>query len=94
MDEIIECPICTRDTPACYQERHHLVPRAKKGKITIRICCNCGDMLHKLFTNKELAKKFNTLEKILAQPEVQKWIAWVKNKPDDFSICMKAKKKR
>jgi len=92
--ENIICPVCKRNIPPCYQEKHHLIPKQKKGKETINLCCNCGDMLHKLFTNKELIKKYNTLEKILANSEVQNWIKWICKKPNDFSICMATKKRK
>ena len=93
-EPIIVCPICKRDTPPHYQERHHLKPKCKKGKETVWVCKSCGDMVHKLFTLKELAKVYNTVEKILEHSEVHKWIEWVQRKPDDFSICMARKKKR
>jgi len=92
--ENIDCPICKRDTPPNYQEKHHLTPKSKKGKETVLVCCSCGDMVHKLFTLKELKKTYNTIEKILTHEEVQKWIEWVQKKPTDFSICMARKKKR
>lgn len=88
------CPICTRPTPRHCQERHHLIPKCKKGKETIILCRSCGDMLHKLFSVKDLKKKYNTLESILKDERVQKWIEWVKKKPNDFNICMATKKGR
>jgi len=51
-------------------------------------------MLHNLFTNKELKKKYNSLETILANKDVQNWIKWIKKKPNDFVICMATKKRR
>lgn len=94
MQEII-CQICKRNTPENKIERHHLIPKTKGGaKLDcINVCCNCGDMLHKLFENKQLAKEYNTLEKILANEDMQKWVKWI-SKKDDFSICMKNKKRR
>ena len=88
----IICPICERDVPTEYQEQHHLIPKQKKGRKTVVVCCNCGDMLHKLFTNQELAKKYNTIENINLNESVQKWAKWANKKPNDFSICMKTKK--
>ena len=89
------------------EERHHLIPsciskrnkytkmpQLEKGKETISICCNCHDQIHKLFTEKELADNYNTLELIMSDEKVQKWIKWIQNKPNDFSVCMKTKKKR
>ena len=95
-ENTIDCPICTRMTPRKYWHNHHLIPRSKKGtnKGTIKCCVSCGSMVHKLFTNKELAKKYNTVEALLSHPDVQNWVEWAKKKPDDFSICMATKKKR
>jgi len=92
--ENIICPICKRDTPSEHQEKHHLTPKSQKGKGTVKVCRSCGDMVHKLFTLKELKNNYNTIEKIVAHPDVQKWIQWVQKKPNDFSICMARKKKR
>jgi hypothetical protein len=103
----IKCPICQRLIPDRFQEDHHLIPASickrnkyaklpqmEKGKEKITICICCGDMLHKLFTIKELAEKYNTLEKINANTDVQTWARWAFKKPYDFSICMKEKKGR
>jgi len=90
----MNCPICSRETPNQFWHKHHLVPKSKKGKETILLCDSCGQMLHNLFTNKELKKQYNSLESILANEDVQKWVEWVKKKPNDFTICMAVKKKR
>jgi len=90
----IECPICKRETPRGSWEKHHLTPKQKKGKVTVLVCNTCGDQVHQLFSNKELAKKHNTIELLLAQPEVQKYVKWIQKKPDDFNVCMKTKKRR
>jgi uncharacterized Zn finger protein len=87
------CPICGRNTPEKHIEKHHLVPKAKGGKDTILVCRNCGDFLHKLFTNNQLRDNFNTLEKILYNESIQTWIKWVQ-KRETFNICMKEKKKK
>jgi len=92
-DPYIICPICSRATIKRYQEKHHLEPKNKKSD-TVSVCCSCGDILHKLFTIQELGKKYNTLEKILANEDVQKWIRWIQKKPYDFSITMATKKKK
>jgi hypothetical protein len=87
------CTICRRLTPPEYQEKHHLVPKSRKGKETILVCRNCGDQLHKLFSNKEMERAYNTIEAILSDERIQKWIKWVKKKKD-FRVCVKAKKKK
>ena len=100
----IICPICKRDTPEQHQEEHHLIPKglsrrnkyAKKDDVkeTVTLCTSCGDQLHKLFTTKELADMYNTIVAIVSNEDVQKWIGWISKKPNDFSVCMKEKKKR
>jgi len=90
----MNCQICQRETPQEHLEKHHLVPKAKHGaKLdTIFVCCSCGNQLHLLFSNKELAKEYNTIEKILSSEKIQKWIKWIRNKPNDFSVCARKKK--
>lgn len=103
----MNCPICQRDTPEYCQEEHHLIPKAickrqkyhglpqlKKDNRTITVCVDCGNQLHKLFTEKELADRYNTLDKILEQPSVQTWAKWVGKKPSSFYINCSTKKKR
>ena len=100
------CPICKRVVPEGKWEKHHLTPaclskRNKYKKVLgdnidekLLLCVNCGDQLHNLFSEKELAEDYNTLVKILACPSVQEWVGWVSKKPNDFSICMKTKKRK
>lgn len=98
--ELQKCPICERIPPSL--EKHHLLPKPYRNraeyrrdlkKETIHICIDCADMLHQLFTNKELAIEYYALEKILSDPKIQKWIKWIKDKKK-FGICMKTKKRR
>jgi len=67
------------------------VPKALR--ITIAVCTNCGDQIHMLFTNKELERKFNTLEALLADEKMQKWINWI-SKKQHYSVPQKTMKKR
>lgn len=78
------CPICDRDIPASQQDKHHLVPKAKGGKETQLMHRICHRQIHALFTEAELAQKYNTAEALLEHPEVQKFVAWVKRKPPEF----------
>lgn len=93
--EKIYCPICGREVPGKkYLERHHLTPAAKGGKDTEPVCIDCGDQIHELFTNNELRDSYNTIEKLKGHPDIQKWIQWIRKKPETFGVCMKKKKKR
>lgn len=88
------CPICQRFVPDGCWERHHLIPRSCKGKETLSLCNSCGDMVHRIFSLQEMKTCYNTLEIILAHPDVQKWVKWVNKHPFDFQINMRRKKKK
>jgi len=87
------CSICARKIPECYVERHHLTPLCKKGKDTIPVCIDCGNQIHNLFSNRELKEQYNTVEALKNNPDMQKWIRWIR-KRKEFGICMKIKKRR
>ena len=89
----LNCTLCDRLTPPEHQEKHHLVPKSRKGTETILLCRNCGDQVHKLFSNKELEQHYNTVASLLANPGIQKWINWVQRQ-DSFTFSMKSKKQR
>lgn len=86
------CAICERETPPAFVEKHHLVPRCKKGENTIKVCVDCGNQIHELFSIRELKYIYNTLESLKSSEKVQKWIKWIRRK-NDFGVCMKAKKR-
>jgi transcription elongation factor Elf1 len=88
------CPICGRETPTEFIEKHHLIPKSKKGRETVDVCCNCGDMIHKIIDLKSMQTVFNTIEAIKSHPDIQKWAKWISKKPNDFSVCMAQKKRR
>lgn len=76
------CSICHRKCSDEFIEKHHLIPKQKGGKHSgvISVCVDCGNQLHNLFTNKQLQKDYNTLEKIINNSSVQKWIKWIRKK--------------
>jgi len=90
----IQCPLCERIVPSIHQEKHHLIPKCKKGKETVVVCCDCGDMIHQLFDEKILARNLNSIDNIRNEERMLKWIAWIRKKPNHFRINMKKKKRR
>ena len=78
------CPLCGRAIPPSQRDAHHLVPKMKGGKVTVPMHRICHRQLHALFSETELAREFSTAPALLAHPEVQKFVAWVRTKPDDF----------
>jgi 5-methylcytosine-specific restriction endonuclease McrA len=88
------CALCGRKTPHEYLEKHHLIPRSKSGKITALFCCDCGNQVHVLFSNKELQQQYNSIESLQSNKRVKEWISWIRHKPNKFGICMKSKKRK
>jgi 5-methylcytosine-specific restriction protein A len=74
------CALCQRDVPALTD--HHLVPksRLKKGAPVPRvdICSGCHRQIHALFTNRELADEFNSVEKLRAEPRMAGFLNWIR----------------
>ncbi len=90
---IADCCLCLR--AEIYITKHHLIPRSTHTKKRIRrdygrarrnktvlFCKECHKQIHKLFSEKDLAYTYNTLELLKAHPSVQKWVAFVKDKPN------------
>ena len=70
---------------------HHLFPKCRhkrfRGKYTsaqlnetILLCRTCHNQLHDLITETDLAKSYNSIEKLKENSSVQKWISWIRKK--------------
>lgn len=81
------CEMCERQMRLT---RHHLIPRTMHTKYarmghskehlatTISICRACHSVVHRLYPVEVLAASFHTLELILQDASVQKWIAYAR----------------
>lgn len=81
------CQLCEADPIHSF---HHFIPRTvhrnkwfKKRftKVEMRtsgleLCKQYHEMLHELISEKELGRQFNTRDKLVAHPEVAKYLAW------------------
>ncbi|HEY9742130.1 MAG TPA: HNH endonuclease [Coleofasciculaceae cyanobacterium] len=83
----MKCELCEREVYRLTV--HHLIPKQKvKQKKanpgpTVNICSPCHRQIHNLFDNKRLAQELNSLEKLRSEPEMAKFLSWVKKqKPD------------
>ncbi len=83
------CPICERVIPDDQKEKHHLVPKSKGGKATVLLHHVCHRQIHATFTDAQLAKTFSTIDALLEDPAMQKFVAWIKTKPAGFSDAAK-----
>jgi hypothetical protein len=83
-DTILLCPICDRAIPDSQKDAHHLIPKSKGGKATEYLHRICHKQIHALFTETELANQLNHAAILREHPDMQKFIQWVKGKPDSF----------
>ena len=81
---VLICPLCERKIPHSLRDAHHLIPKSKGGRQTEYLHRICHRQIHALFTVTELARQFNSVDALLAHPDILLFVAWVKTKPDDF----------
>ena len=87
MSEILAalCPLCCRPLAHPYN-RHHLMPLSKGGRGTTTVLLHkiCHDKIHSAFTEMELKRHYNTIEKLRAQEEIASFLPWVAKKEPQF----------
>ena len=80
------CALCQRQMPLTW---HHLYPRdvhkkfLKRGLMTqqncvqgIRVCRQCHNTIHRSFDNETLALRLHSLESLMEQEVIQKWVVY------------------
>lgn len=80
------CMLCERLMPLTW---HHLYPKEvqkkflRRGLMTeedrnsgIRICRQCHNAVHRFFDNEMLAEKLHSVESLMQQESIQKWVAY------------------
>jgi 5-methylcytosine-specific restriction protein A len=72
--------------PGSRPTRHHLVPRLKGGGRgpTVLLHRICHNAIHARFSEAELARRLSEVEALRADPEIARFLAWVRGKPPDF----------
>lgn len=87
------CPLCNREVSSL--TCHHLVPIEIGGKClaTIWICPTCHRQIHALYTNKELAYRLYTLEKLKSDKCIKKYLNFISKIPGDTIINIKKSKR-
>lgn len=89
-----DCPLCGRPMYLASANKHHLVPRSRGGRETQYLHRICHAKLHATFTEKALARDFNSVEALLAHPEISAFVEWVRSKPIDFMISTRKSRQR
>ncbi|KAI3319789.1 YisB protein [Xylariaceae sp. AK1471] len=87
-DDVDGCEICGRDW--INLSYHHLIPRFVHAKAVKRgwhrecdlqnvawLCGACHRFVHRFACHEDLARRFYTVELLLAEEEVKRWAQWV-----------------
>ena len=86
------CELCRREVPATTV--HHLTPKSRSKRANVRVedipvarlCRLCHKQVHALFTNRTLQKELYTLEALRREPEMERFLEWVKARPGTQSF--------
>ena len=65
-------------------DEHHWVPRSRGGREAAAMHKVCHRMVHRVFTDKELARDYASADALRAHPEIVKFVAWVRKQPPDY----------
>lgn len=101
---VSECELCLRQTPLT---RHHLIPKRTHRSETVKakysktdlnhriamLCKACHRHVHRTLKERELAMQYNSVELLLNHPDIQAFVDWLKQKPDDFTPRLSRRKK-
>ncbi len=83
------CCLCGSEQQITF---HHLIPRSCHGNKWFRkryelqamrehgidICRRCHSYIHKKFTEKQLGRELNTLDKLMADETVRAYVQWAR----------------
>ncbi|RPF72380.1 HNH endonuclease [Aurantiacibacter spongiae] len=91
--EVTTCWLCERALGRRVQH-HHVVPKAKKGRVTVPVHPICHRTIHAHFTNAELARTQGKRAPLVAQPDVARFLDWIADKPPEFHAPTRRPKSR
>lgn len=93
------CTLCARTAP---RSKHHLIPRSQlrvkqkdfEPESLTGLCTDCHRKVHASFSNKDLAKLYNTIEKLREAPGMPEWTRFVSKKSGTERITTISSKNR
>jgi 5-methylcytosine-specific restriction enzyme A len=91
------CPLCERPIPRrARSSLHHLTPKLKGGthRGTVRLHQICHSAIHARYSEAEIAKRLADVGALRADPEIARFLAWVRGKPDDFHAATRLTRDR
>ena len=91
------CPLCERPIPRhARQSLHHLTPKLKGGThgATVRLHQICHSAIHARYSEAEIARRLADVEALRSDPEIARFLDWVRGKPDDFYVPTRRTRER
>jgi hypothetical protein len=91
------CPLCERPIPPrARSSLHHLTPKLKGGthRGTVRLHQICHSAIHARYSEAEIAKRLAEVEALRTDPEIARFLVWVRGKPDDFHAATRMTRDR
>ncbi len=74
----LACSLCERTVQTT--SRHHLVPREQGGRYgpVADLCQPCHSSIHRFLSNRELARRYPSVETLRQAPELQEYLDWIR----------------
>ncbi|MFT3966305.1 MAG: HNH endonuclease [Sphingobium sp.] len=91
--ERTRCWLCRRALGARV-EWHHPVPRSRGGRERVPVHPICHRTLHATFTNAVLARVGPDRGRVIADPAMARFLAWIEDKPPDFHAVTRPRQRR
>ncbi len=100
------CELCER--PVAILTKHHLIPRALHHKRKFRklysrqymlteilwLCKSCHSFIHKVLSEQELALNYCSRDKLLSEPQINRFVQWLSVKSAGFMPTSRASVRR
>lgn len=96
MDEIKtkRCPLCQRDIPKPLMERHHIKTKEVDREAVVPICNACHKTIHALFSNRQIADEFNSIQALRESDQFAKALKFIRKQNPHTKIRVKKAKTR
>ena len=79
-----KCPLCDRELGDVNIDKHHLIPKCRKGKVVESMHKICHRKIHASFTEKQLEKTYHTWDSLRSTKVIEDFVKWIQNKNPSF----------
>ena len=92
MITVYKCELCNREVSQLTER--HLVPKERGGKDfpTANLCITCHKQIHALYTNRELAARLFTIDRLSNDEKIKRYLKFISKHSGDAHITIKKSK--